>query len=474
MHELLTTLELFARAGGGGSSGGGGGGGGGGSGGGGNLIGGLIATTMFPSMFFATIIKKRFKRKTAFIITTVSGSITTITVFIVLFMYLNLAGLYFALILAVGIWLGWYSTMFDLWNRLGKKFKKADADLAKAEQADSAWNEEKLHAHVTEVFMRYQKDWQARDWSRVNEYMTQRYAYHNYLMMRALREMRRINVIQEPSILKMDTVEVHDSLDDTQDRFSVVIHAQITDILVDESDMSKPLTIDTSPFYETWNFIRSGNTWLLDAIDQTGTVDMSSSSSSLKQFAEQHNLFYSLDWGKLLLPTDGQLLARNGMGWCDINNHLIGIYDTHLVQLYSFTRIAKSRMENNKNYIVAQLNIPKSYGSIIIKPKTKFFSTEQTFTVPNKTPSGELYQRHDLEWSSFNAKYTVYSTRQDALATFELLNPSFMQFLHDHHPKATIQVVDNIIYIAVPANEQNTDYALMLEILGRAHKELKM
>lgn len=80
-----------------------------------------------------------------------------------------------------------------------------------------------------------------------------------------------------------------------------------------------------------------------------------------------------------------------------------------------------------------------------------------------------------MEWPDFNNRYEVYASKRDALPAFELLNPKFMEYLYDKNLNYNLEVVDNVIYIfANVKNITEADYAELLAVLEKAHKELKM
>lgn len=177
-------------------------------------------------------------------------------------------------------------------------------------------------------------------------------------------------------------------------------------------------------------------------------------------------MFYSLDWGWLLLPQRGQLFGNASFKNSDVNNHVIGEWNGHIVQLYTFIP-AKS---NAENYLVAQIALPKSYGGIIIKRN----KGRQWFS---HAPRG--YQTVSMEWPDFNKRYTVYATDVDQVTSFELLNPKFMADLYDKELPFNIEVVDNVVYMYAPTTKMlisgsQQRYAAALDVLQAAYKELYM
>lgn len=440
--DMFTLLEQFARSGGGGSSSGGGGGGG-------DVIA-LIG--YFPSFYLAKYINKFLPRPTALAITIAVGVISSFTILTV--MGFNI----FSILITVGIWIGWSAAMFGFWDKMKKRLKKADADLAIA-----GWNEDALKQVATQIFMKYQDDWSQRDASHFGEYMTPYYAAHATLMVRNLAEMSRQNALTNVKIIRIDTSSVRDNTDDSQDGFSVFIEAQATDQLIDNA-ANQIIHTSTQPFIEEWSFQRSGQTWILAGIRQS-TEEPSLAEQDLWQFAQTNSMFYSLDMGYLFVPKRGQLFKEGQIQQSDINNHVIGTYNNHLVQLYTYRSTVG---DNPKNYLIGQINLPKTYGGIVVKRKKGLLGGLGAMF----TPKG--YTQYTFEWPDFNERYAVYATEPDRLATFELLNPGFMAFLYDNFNDINIEAVDNIVYFYAEKKSARSDYEQLMQLLERAFKELQL
>lgn len=456
LFSLIPVLDLFARGGGGGS-GGGGGGGGSGSGGGGIIF--LIGYAVGHGA--AWVCKKFFSRTTALVVSSIICAIASLFCLIIGIFSQNGTVLIICLGIIAGIWVGWAGVMFGVWERLGKRFKKADEDLAKA-----GWNEEALKQHVTNIFMRYQDEWSRRDATRFNEYMTPDYANHATLMIRTLSEMHRIDEMSDIHILRMDTSSVTDNPNDDDDSFTMVIEATAKDRLYDEVT-GKDLFVDNSSFMEEWSFRRHADTWLLAGIRQF-TQDLSTVQTDLQQFATDNNMYYSIDMGWLFLPARGELFNQGkwSFGFSDINNHVVGTYHDHLVQLYTYTRYQDTAKTSFATFLVGQINLPKSYGGIVVESSS---SAIKKHIFP---PSG--YQQYTFEWPDFNKRYTVYATDADRLAAFELINPGFMAYLYDHFTDVNLEVVDNVVYFYAQKIGVRTDYNQLMQLLLRSFKELQL
>ena len=447
--QLAGPLHLLARGGGGGSGGGGGGGGGGGS-----LI---VAIGYVPTHFATRWCMQRYSARVALTV----GIIVAVLVSIPTFWFDAFIGLIVAVSAGVGI----HSGFNDWWGKLRKRFKVGKQNMDFAASKDPAWQEDAVQKRVQQVFYDYQKDWSDFNVQHMQTYLEARYFQHAQLMMAALYQMGRRNVVGHPDILSINPVDVIDAPIDDNDAFSVLIEAQADDRLI-ETATDEVIYKDTSKFTELWWFDRNGNNWDLKRIDQATSLP-GMMEPSLERFARANGMFYSLDWGWLLLPRRGRLFSRASFKGSDVNNHVIGNWNGLIVQMYTYVPLQKSA----ENYLIAQLTLPKSYGGIIIKRKGGRWNWNTDLFAPRG------YQKVSMEWPDFNKRYTVYATDVDQVTSFELLNPKFMADLYDKQLPFSIEVVDNVVYMYAP--QANTvvsgtydRYAALLDVLQAAYKEL--
>ncbi len=440
---LLHAPIYFARGGGGGSGGGGGGSGGG--------FLGVAAIGYLPMHFLGA----KFKGKWGKMV----GSIILWPVALVYaFLLGHLGG--FGFIAAVGAMTGTGAGLYGWFDKILKRSKQAEKALNLAAANDSAWNHDALVARVTDVFMRYQTDWSNNNAAQMQVYMTPWYFYHARLMILAIQQLGRTDNVLNPKIIDMRVIEVNNATGTTGDSFTMYIKAQADDQLVDRVNQ-KGIFRDTAPFQEFWRFERNGNDWLLAGIQQA-TANLYMHNPELEAFATQQKFCFSLDWGWLLLPQRGQLFGKAKFGTSDINNHVIGVYNDTLIQIYNYLPV-----QNNAralNYIIAQAALPKTYGNIVVRKKRRNpFSRIRGLT------------KVKTEWNEFNIKYEVWASDMERVTSFELLNPSYMVQLQELPFEVNIEVVDNIVYLysaKVKANGQN--YAILLDILYKAFKEMRM
>lgn len=461
--QIVFFLEILARSGGGGSSGGSGGGGG----------EAIALLGYFPSYYLGKLIKKLLPRDIELVVSIATASLVTVVLLTIGAVISGASFLFMALVVA-GVWAGWYAAFFSLWDKLKKRAEKTKVVIDTAAQLDSTWNIDGLKDHARRTFLTYQQDWASFNLQNITTYTTQRYAKHAGLMLRTLKEMHRTNTMADVEILQLEITEARDSQDNADDYFRVAFEAKAKDTLID-TQTGATLFSDTSTFTEYWTFVRNNNTWLLDRIEQA-TASVLSSDATIEAFATKNAMYYSPDMGWLFLPNRGVLFSGGKFGTSDINNHVVGLYNQNLVQLYTYqpNRLkSNSSRSNTYNVVVAQINLPKSYEGILIRRKTGFFNSWRLPTAPRN------YTEYRLEWPDFHERYTVHATNQDRLATFELLNPGFMAYLYDTDSGVSIEVADNVVYLYKPLAAGNRpaaqqQYGVFMEILNRAFKELRL
>lgn len=441
----LLPLEIFARAGGGGSSSGGDGG-----------SGIIVLVGYVPMHFLGALLRRGKSNEGLWVILQVIGWIVAVAYMIVL-MYLGFLGV----LMAIGAFLGMGAGLYGWFGKL-KRNKRVETAIKLAAQNDPAWDEQEIVTRTKEVFARYQADWSARQMDRLAEYMTPVYARHSQLMIAALLQGRRTNQVENPTVTDCVVVDMLNPEGTDSDIVTVGVQASATDKLIDDRT-GKVLNTDKSPFTEFWRFRRSGNTWLLDGIQQA-TASYWVSNPTLESFASQYGYFYSLDWGSLLIPTRGQIFKGARFNTADINNHIIGLYgNSFLLQIYTYS--AQPRSNSGRTYLVAQTNVLREYGEILVRRKHGLFQLP---------PRG--LRKISMEWGDFNKKYEVYASSAEGATSFELLDPTFMVKLEALPFAINIEVVDNIVYLYAHEDKavKPEHYPLMLQVLQDAYKQMKL
>lgn len=437
-------LELFARAGGGGSGGSGSGDG-----------GGIFIFLGYIPMHAVGAILHRFsaKNKVLKIVANILGWIIAIVYAIAWTLMWRGFGLFVGMAALAGMAAGLYNLLSKL-----KQSKQTQAELAAAGADDAAWSEEKLVEHAKQVFMRYQRDWSRLDIKSMQAYLSPQYYNHASLLAYTLQTMGRRDDMQNVKIQDAVILGVQNDADDSRDAFTIGITAQATDQLVNTVTDQEIFT-DRKPFTEYWTFQRSGKTWLLGNISQA-TADPYALNGQLRTLAANNGYYYSLDMGWLFIPQRGQLFGEAKFGTSDINNHIVGMYNNQmLVQLYSYV---KNPQTSPKPYVIAQVNVPKQYGNIVVRRKKMLRMGIRGL------------EKVETEWTQFNDKYEVFASSAEQATSFELLNPTYMEQLEALPFEVSIEVVDNVIYLYTEELAATLEiYEAMLDLVNKAFKELR-
>ena len=322
--------------------------------------------------------------------------------------------------------------------------------------------EKMIRQEAERIFKAYQEDWGAFNLKNIATYTTPQYYQHATLMLEALKNLNRANIV---SNLKVPSVDLQQPVNDKTSlpaNVSVIFQFSGKDEVVDTSTGERLYSANAEYASETWNFIYDGKTLKLDGISQP-TESSGHLVKSLAEFSAQNKLYYSPDWGRYALPSRGMIFGGSSMTKSDVNNHVIGKWGDLLVQLYTYSEIPG---DPGLYYIVGQISVPKKYLGVIVKSKHKRLKATKNI---DKT-----YDKFELEWPDFNNRYEIYAAKADALPAFELLNPKFMEYLYSKNPNYSLEVADNSIYIfANISTVSEQDYADLLDILAMAYKELK-
>jgi hypothetical protein len=322
--NIESLISLVAVAGGGGSSSGGGGGG----------FGFLMALAGYAPMHgIAALVRKHSTNKgrdnlsTEAQIGTWFGGIAFALFWLIVGIFLSmnsvhgfLSLVYFGILPMIGAVIGTGAGLYNWFSRI-KQSKEVKAALASANNDDKMWDEARLTTGAENVFQAFQSDWSNGNIASTKAYLTSNYANHIELMMLALKQIGRINYVENPQIENAQIVAIKDAASNDEDSFVIGIEATAIDKLIDQPT-NKTLYSNKQKFTEFWRFKRDGKSWRLDGI-QPATEAAWTNVPTLESFAAENGFYYSLDWGRLLLPTRGQLFNGGSFATADINNHCI-------------------------------------------------------------------------------------------------------------------------------------------------------
>ncbi len=362
-----------------------------------------------------------------------------------------------------------------------QKIKKAKNLLLDAKQADSSWNEGELKQRVSDVFLRFEKDWSDFDIGSMKEYLTESYYKRMVLELNVLQNENRKNLMENCKILSINLWEIKDNPGKENDSFTVEIKASADDSLIDiknnkllykesmnnnfgtigQYDLGYVLKAASSRknvFVEYWDFVREGDVWKLNLIKQK-TEDKNKIEIAIVDFSQKNNFFYDPDFGWLMMPNKGVIFRKGNFQVSDINNHVIGYFKDKIVEFYTFIPSAKNQY--SRNYIVAQTVLPIQYNDILVRRKRALFNF-----------SPKKLRRIETESNDFNKKFCLWADKADQIKSFELLAPDFMEKIYELPFELNIEIVDNFLYFYAK-RRNGINYDKMLEILSLAFDSMK-
>ena len=188
---------------------------------------------------------------------------------------------------------------------------------------NSAPEEKLIHTEAERIFRAYQADWTAMNSANIAAYTTPSYAEHASLMLELLNNLHRVNKV---SNLKVNSVCLLDRIDASTPlpaNIRVEFGFSGLDEVIDTHTNKTLYHNNATGVTETWNFTYDGKTLKLSGISQP-TESAPHLVRSLAQFAQEHHLYYSPDWGRYALPARGLIFGGATMSQSDINNHVIG------------------------------------------------------------------------------------------------------------------------------------------------------
>jgi hypothetical protein len=150
-----------------------------------------------------------------------------------------------------------------------KRGREAQDALAKA-RVDPVWNPDAIRRRVEQVFFKVQDAWTKRDQDIARDCMSAGLHASHKLQTDAMIQAGTRNVLQCINLSGTTIVQVADYSDDRRDQFWAYIEGSMLDYTVNErtqavikGDNGKP-----ESFSELWKFVREGDTWVLDRIEQ--------------------------------------------------------------------------------------------------------------------------------------------------------------------------------------------------------------
>lgn len=166
-----------------------------------------------------------------------------------------------------------------------KKIKEKNAAcevlLAKLALRDPVWEESRVVAAASSVFLDVEKAWVEQDLPRLRELLApELYGVWEKEVM-GLQEKGWTNRMDRLALGTVRVVEVRNARDDAKDSFTACMDAAAEDYTVDRSgavvgsnssddDKRKAKQRSFEAFTEYWTFLRRGDAWILSAVDEDG------------------------------------------------------------------------------------------------------------------------------------------------------------------------------------------------------------
>jgi predicted lipid-binding transport protein (Tim44 family) len=151
------------------------------------------------------------------------------------------------------------------------KVKKLTRQL---EKEDKMWNYRYMTSQVEKIFFKVQEAWMKRDQNISKDLMSERIFNKHKMQTDLMVEEGRINVLSKINIKEITIFSIEDYKNDEFDTFSAFIIGSMIDYDIDEKTQNILNGSDSEidNFKEIWTFIRRGNKWVLDEIDQNVTI----------------------------------------------------------------------------------------------------------------------------------------------------------------------------------------------------------
>ncbi|MEY2558484.1 MAG: hypothetical protein QOE34_1909 [Verrucomicrobiota bacterium] len=145
--------------------------------------------------------------------------------------------------------------------------------LARLEKQDPAWDLDAIRRRVSQVFFKVQEAWMERDQNIAKDCMSQAIFAKHKMQTDELIAQHRRNVLEDVNLSETEIVDVEDFADNKRDRFWVYLKGTMKDFMADDRTRDIVSGKDSvESFTELWKFIRAGDMWVLDEIDQTVSV----------------------------------------------------------------------------------------------------------------------------------------------------------------------------------------------------------
>ncbi len=172
-------------------------------------------------------------------------------------------------------------------SQIAKKKNKTLKLLNFIGKTDENWKPQKLEEHTRDVYLKLQKQWQARDYNPVKEIIGARIYRDHTRQLNGLKRNNEINVIDDLVIKDIDLVNVRYTHRAEDREYTALITVSAINYYIDDRTR-KFIRGDKTPLdhQEFWTFEWSGNKWVLREIEQSSSSDILADENFFEQFTD--------------------------------------------------------------------------------------------------------------------------------------------------------------------------------------------
>jgi len=146
--------------------------------------------------------------------------------------------------------------------------------ITHASNKDSFWNAGQLEKHAKSTFYKMQYAWMNRNMAEVKNRVTKE-LYSNYsVQLNQMKKRHEKNMLCNIKITETQIIGCEDFQDNSKDRYIAYIKGTMLDYLINERSniiVQNPEKV-IGGFTDTYHFVRNNNTWLLEKINNTVTM----------------------------------------------------------------------------------------------------------------------------------------------------------------------------------------------------------
>ncbi len=172
--------------------------------------------------------------------------------------------LFISIIVVCGALMGLLISMI-LWKRRSKS-----GLLRKLFPSDVIWDSEQLKLNSNRTFLQVQDAWEHRDIDQVKDLLTSELHRRYKAMTEHMTENGELNIIRDVKITE-NLIIRGEYPADSNDRYIARISGTLVDYTINESTRETIKNKDRKParFSDTYHFVKYGNDWLLEDIDNS-------------------------------------------------------------------------------------------------------------------------------------------------------------------------------------------------------------